>query len=242
MSLPRILFPIALGLVLFLSGCATRYQVRLDALSARDSRLAAAGQTYTLVDRSPGSEDNELFFGEVARHLHPVLEKAGYEPAPEGGTADLRIAVKAYLSEPLVETRSFSEPIYYDYPGRSYLIRIPVVDKDGKFMHYSYSRYWSPPRTRIAGYVDRDRQMTVYDKILKLSARETGPDGGTGDEVWSLSVALRSESTDYRAALPIMLVAAEPYIGRRTEGEETVVIREDSPELEAYRNRIGNAR
>jgi hypothetical protein len=90
--------------------------------------------------------------------------------------------------------------------------------------------------------VDRDLQVTVYDKVLELSARVMRSDGSVGEEVWSIKIALRNQSTDYRTALPAMLVAAEPYIGRRTDGEEFVFLRDNSPELEAYRNLLGNGR
>jgi hypothetical protein len=243
MKTARLLFPLALAAALLLSGCATRYQVRLDALSELpQGPLARGAQTYVLASETPEVEASDLFFKEVTRHVETALRQAGFRPAAAGAAPDLRIGVKAYLSEPIVETRSYSDPIYIDSPGYSHIVRVPVMDKQGKFVRYAYTRYWSGPRTRFAGYVDRDRQITVYDKVLRLSARALDGAGAAGDEVWSLTVALRGESTDYRSALPYMLVAAQPYIGRRTEGEEVVTLRADAPELEAYKSRIRDGR
>ena len=61
------------------------------------------------------------------------------------------------------------------------------------------------------------------------------PSGKPGGEEWTTKVAVRNRSTDYRAALPILLMAADPYIGEETEKQETVVISEDSPELAGYK-------
>jgi hypothetical protein len=243
MKAPRALLSLVVAASLLLAGCATRHQVRLDALSAEPQGMpGGATRTYELVSETPEVETGDLFFEELRRHLDPTLRQSGLRPAADGEAADLRIGVKAYLSEPMVESRSYSDPIYVDSPGYAHVIRVPVVDKDGKFVRYAFTQYWSPPRTRFAGYVDRERTVTVYDKVLRLRARESGPDAASDREVWSITVALRGESTDYRSALPYMLVAAQPYIGRRTEGEEIVTLRADSPELEAFKARVRDAR
>ena len=235
---PAFLIVVGILALLFLSGCATRYDVHLDALSTSGPPAAGSSQTYRLASNTPEVETTDLFFKEVARHVEPVLQAAGYRSAPEGVRPDLQIAIKAHLSDPLVETREYSDPIYYDSPGYLQTVRVPIVSKDGKIVRFAYHQYWSGPRTRFAGYVDRDRQITVYDKILKLSTRRLNENGLPVDEVWSITIRLRSQSTDYRSALPAMMVAAEPYIGRRTDGEITVTVSEDSEDLEAFRNRI----
>jgi hypothetical protein len=129
-----------------------------------------------------------------------------------------------------------------DYPARSAVVRVPVVNSDGKVVRYTYTHYYTYPRRDLAGYMDRDLQVTVYDKLLEISARERNPDGTAGKEVWSTKVALRSQSTDYRMALPAMVVAAEPYFGRRTDGEIVLTLHEDSSELEAFRRALSDGR
>lgn len=222
-----------------LAGCATRYEVRVDALSAG---TGPAGQTYRLASDTPGVEEDELFFTEVARHLDPLLASQGLRPAPEGAAADLRIGVRAHLSDPKIQTQSYSDPIYLESPGYSRVVRVPVVSGDGKVVRYVYSQYWSPPRFSFSGYVQRDRQITVYDKILGLSARALDAGGKTGPEVWALTVSLLDTGTDYRAALPYLVVAARPWIGRRSNGEEVIVIRDNAPEITGYHTRLDDGR
>jgi hypothetical protein len=228
---------LALGLAgLLLTGCVTRYDVHLDALSSGDGQAGGSSALYRLVSNTPGVEETDLFFKEVSRQLTPALADAGFRPAANPANAGLQIKVRAVLSDPLVETRSYSEPIYFDSPGYVQTVRVPIVGEDGKVVRYAYSRYWTGPRTRFAGYVDRDRQLTVYDKILELSAERLDQSGEPVEEVWAIRLRLRSESTDYRSALPYILAAAQPYIGSRTDGEIKVAIREDSPDVSIYRD------
>jgi len=235
----RNILSIALGLlVLLFSGCATRYSVHVDALSADQSGGAGRGTTYELKSKTPGVETTDLFFKEVARHVKTALEEAGYRQAGEEEAPDLNIYINSHLSEPLTETREYSEPVYYQSRGYVRTVRIPVVGPDGKVIRYAHRSYWTGGRTMFAGYVDRDRQVTVYDKILKLSAEEPAAEGTKGEEIWALSVRLRSQSTDYRSALPFLLLAAEPYIGNRTEGEIIVTVSEDEAGLNAYRSSV----
>lgn len=239
MMKPRTILPLLSGfLLLVFSGCATRYPVHIDALSAEPARSGASGSTYVLESDTPGIETTDLFFKEVARQVNTALGKAGYRESESREGAGLVISVNAHLSDPMTETREYSEPVYYNSPGRLRTVRIPILGPDGKVVRYAHRSYWSGPRTHLAGYVDRDRQVTVYDKILKLSAREAHPPGKAGDEVWALSVRLRSGSTDYRSALPYLLLAAEPYIGQRTEGEIVVDVLEDAEGLDAYRSPV----
>ncbi|MGA1204729.1 MAG: hypothetical protein ACO3ZW_02820 [Opitutales bacterium] len=225
----------------FFVGCSTSYRVRVDALSTVEGP-EPVGQTYELVSATPGVQEGDLFFKEVVRHLRPVLSGRNYYPVGEGKTADLQIAVNAYLSDPLTETESYNEPIFMETAARYRTIRVPVVNDKGNVVSYSYSTYWLPPRTHVAGWVDRNRQITVYDKILHLSARRILNEKEVSGEIWAIKIALRGESTDYRSALPYMLVAAAPYVGKRTAGEEVIIIREDSEEVQSYRAGLSDGR
>ena len=225
------------GLALGLSGCATKYAVRVDALSAEDGQFTG-GRSYVRASATPGVGENDLFFKEVARHIEPVLIESGYIPAAAGQQAELRIAVDAHLSEPMVETRTYSDPVYVQTHGYSGMIRVPVVNSDGKVVRYHYHRYYDPPRMEMAGWVNRDQQVTVYDKVLRLSARRIGANGSLSDEAWTVRVAMRSASTDYRWALPYLMVAARPYIGQRTDGEEVILLTEDAEEVQAFRGQV----
>jgi hypothetical protein len=217
------------------SGCASNYSVRVDALSTGQLKGFGENSTYVLTSGHEGVKENDLFFKSVARHLQPVLEGRGYQPAEDPATADIQIIVDAFMSEPLVETERYSEPIYVYSGGYYQSYRVPVVNKNGKVVRYHYASYWEPSRMHHGGWVDQQRQVTVYDKILRLSARPFLGSGELGDEEWTIKVALRDRSTDYRSALPVLLMAADPYIGEQTDTQEVVIIPEDAPDLESYK-------
>jgi len=220
------------------TGCVTSHNIRVDALSTGGGQ----GGSYELVSVTPGVESGDLFFKEVSRYLRPVLANKRFHPARDGEYGDLLIEVDAYLSDPMTETESYSEPIYMETRGHYRSYRIPVVNQEGKIVSYSYGGSWSPPRTHVGGWIDHDRQITVYDKILRLSARRILGEDEYSDEVWAVTIAMRGESTDYRSSLPYMLVAAESYIGDRTEGEEIIRIKDDSEDVQAFRAALSNVR
>ncbi len=237
-----ILYAVLIGtLSLLFSGCATSHWVRVDALSEQPGRTGS-GQTYQLASAMEGVKESDLFFKELARFLKPVMANQRFYPVEEGQQADLLIEVDAHISEPMTETESYTEPVYYETGGYYRTVRVPVVDKDGKVVRFAYNSYWRPSRISVGGWVDNNRQVTVYDKILRLSAKEILNDGTYSDEVWAITISLRDESTDYRASLVYMLVAANDYIGKRTEGEEVVIVSEDAEEVSAFRGSVSDAR
>lgn len=226
---------LGLGLLLVLfSGCATTHKVRVDALSM-GSVNSGSGFTYVLASGTEGVDETDLFFKTVGRHVNPVLTGKGYRLVEDPTMAELVIVVDAYMSEPLVETRHYSEPVYLRTGGYYHRYRVPVVNKDGKVVRYHYGYYWDPGYMHHGGWVNSTSQITVYDKVLHLSAKRLLPTGEAGEEEWTTKAVLRNRSTDYRSALPILLMAATPYIGEETEKQETITIREDSPELESYK-------
>lgn len=228
-----------LGMLAFgITGCVSTQEVRVDALSTGEGR----GGTYLLASSTPGVEEGDLFFKEISRFIEPALANKRLYPAKDPNAADYLIEVNAHLSDPMTESESYSEPIYMETRGHYRAVRVPVVNSEGQIVRYSYSGYYMPGRIYNAGWIDNERQITVYDKVLELSARKILGDDQYSDEIWAVSISMRSESTDYRAALPYMLVAADPYIGTRTEGEEIVKIKLDSEEVQAYRTSMSNGR
>jgi len=198
----------------------------LDGLSDLDEGMVP-GKSYALASKTPGVEATDLFFKEVARNVDIVMKHNGYRPVEEGGTPDFIIGLNAHLSEPMVETHSYSEPIYAHGGGGSYMVSVPVVNKQGTVVRYVSRRYSYGPSFHYAGTIERDKQYTVFDKVLILSAyRLDSP-----EEVWNLKVSLRGQSSDYRSSLPYMLVAAQSHIGKRTEGEEVIAIKKESPQV-----------
>lgn len=232
MNQPMVRFLLPLAAVgLLLAGCTSPREVYVDALAAPE---AGSQRQFVLVSDMEEVQESDLFFKEVRRRVEKILQDAGFSPG--GEAAPIEIGLEAFLSEPMVQSQTRSEPIYARTRGTSHIVATPIVNSDGKVVRFAYTSVWSPPRTEIAGYVDQERQVTVHDKVLRLKAR----DRSSGEEVWTVSARLRSPSTDFRAALPYLLLAARPYIAERTEGEVVIRIRPDSEELQSLRDRFAH--
>lgn len=227
------LFPplfLSLAIALLLAGCGSPRMVTVDALRAEQP---LPGRSFELVSDLPEISPGDLFYQEVASRVTAALTKAGFQPA---ANPDLTIGMEAYLSDPLTESRSRTEPIYTETMGSTTVIATPVLDAKGNVVRFVYTSAWSPPRTELAGYTRTNEQITVYDKILHLSARQQGD----SDELWTVTARLRDPSTDFRSALPILLKAAQPYFGQRTEGEIRITIDTNSDEFNAYRQSLSH--
>lgn len=208
--------------LLLLTGCATRYPVSVDALA--DLTAGMGTRSYVFVSDTPGVEEGDLLYKEMASEIEPLLGAKGYRRVESPAEADLQIGIRGYLSDAMTKSVTRSEPVYLDTWPRTRVVATPVLSSEGKVVRYVYSRVYLPSRS-FAGYVDREQQLIVHDKILRLSAARRGEDGQFSDQVWTIRALNRSESTDFRSILPILLEAMEPYIGEQTEGEVWVEVK-----------------
>jgi hypothetical protein len=178
----------------------------------------AVGGTYGLRSFSDELPESSLLYKEFAGQIDAVLARRGLRKVTSG--AELAIEVTATMSEPLAETRQTSEPIYIDRPSYTRIVSVPVVNNKGQVVGYKSHRLWEPSSFHLAGWNRQNVQVTVYDKLLKLRAFDTA----NGSERWVVTAVLRDGSTDYRATFPLLLMAAEDFIGGRTEGEVIVEV------------------
>lgn len=225
--------PVLAALMLWV-GCTTPHRVRVDALAA-DARHSQPGTRYVLRSGLDGMPETDLFFREVASQLSIAMQQRGFVRVEDGAPFDIEVFLQPFLSQPLTEAQTRTDPIFVETRGYTQVISVPVVNSAGQVVSYVHRTIYSPPRTEWAGNVNRTEQVTVYDKVLRLSARLPAAEAARGVEVWSLSVALRNRSTDYRGFLPYLLTAAAPHIGKRTEGEIIVEIPPDDPAVSAFR-------
>lgn len=226
--LPLLFSALGLG---FLTGCTPSYQITVDALSD-PSFNPAPGTTYRVLPAEGGPEG--LRFAETARYVSTLLDESGYLQALPGATPDIEVQVSSDVSEPQVISRKDYEPVYARSSGYSRLVRYPVY-KGGQLVGYRTSRVYYPPDTSFAGWVRNDRQVTVYEKRLRLSAQHGQDHPEAGEEVWTLSVSTLSPSSDLRGTLPFLAAAALPYVGAETPGEIVVDIREDDQTVRVLR-------
>ncbi|MCC5841058.1 MAG: hypothetical protein JJT96_13155 [Opitutales bacterium] len=228
-----------LALTLFLMGCATSHILTVDAL--RDDRYipprSSEPTLYYLTSADSMEQRETLRFREAAGFVETALAARGYARTQDRMRAQVIIEMDATLSDPQSQTQNFSEPIYVRRWGYSRVLRVPIVNERGQVTGFTYTRIIEPPRTELAGWVDRERRITVFEKALSLSAFEARS-GERGAELWTIRVAKVDDSNDLRAALPHLAAGAYPFIGEQTEGKVTVRIRENDENLAFIRRGI----
>lgn len=228
--------------VLLLSACAvtpTR-TFKVDALADTD-RIPSAppGESiaYYLEPAYELGEGESLRFREAAGFVETALAGAGYYRTRDRARARVLLIMDAAISDPVTESRVFSEPIYVRRWGYSRTIRVPIRDESGKITGFRHTTIYEPPRTEFVGWTDRTRRTTVYQKTLNLSAFALH-EGERGEDLWTVRVSSVDESSDLRGHLPMLVAAAMPYIGEQTPGEVRVRMRDDDERVKLVRSGI----
>ncbi len=220
------LLPAALALLL--GGCTTTYQVQVDAIS-QSTPAATAAQSYEIKSTNPRVDEDSLRYKEVANYVKTALSGRGMYEAPDGATADVVVAVDYGMESPRVKYETETYPIYAQVGGGVRYVQMPVTDPNGRVVGYQTVAVYDPPRTEIIGYEEQVKPVIVYEKYLKISARENkeAVEGRAPSEVWSVNVSAEDESKDLRKYLPILASATADYIGTNTQEQKPVRIKED---------------
>jgi len=83
-----------------------------------------------------------------------------------------------------------------------------------------------PPRQELAGFEDRIVTVTVYEKYIRITAREAS--GGEGDrpprEIWSVYVKNDDENDNLREYVPLMVSAAMDSVDENGSTAKDVVL------------------
>ena len=225
-SAPKLSFYLVIFLTLLFSGCAHKYPVKIDALKSPSYELTPGSKFYVL---PPEGMTKDLRFEELRGIVEKAFQKRGYVLAGSPDEAELKIISSFRISDPIQTLERRMDPIYYETHAHTRVIARPVFNKDGSIAGYRYSEIWVPRRREFAGYTDQSTTVTVFDKILHLSALT-----GSGDnhkEVWAMSLYNRSKSKDLRRHLPYLMAAGMPYIGKKTDGEIEVLLEEENSDL-----------
>lgn len=226
----------ALAILLFMAGCAQTYHLRVDALKDPGFDSIDAGVTTYFLERFRERDaPQDLRFQEAARLMEHTLTSKGLQRVHNRDQADLLIGFETSISSPTTATETHSEPVYYRSRGYYSSIRTPVYGADGKVVSFVNTRVYMPPQTEMAGFRDRSRHVTVYEKKLLISAWNY-VDGARQDELWTVSVAARDQESNLRGYLPYLLSAALPYIGERTDGEVYISLKENDDSVEWVRS------
>ncbi|HEX9786031.1 MAG TPA: hypothetical protein VGA56_25310 [Opitutaceae bacterium] len=216
-------FALPLGLLLVLSGCATTYRFKVDAV--RNQEVQDQKQAYAVVSANPEMDKEDLRFKEAEAYVKTALSSKGMYETPPGSEAQMTVEVDFGMEEPRTKYQTVSEPVYALVGGGTRTITVPVTDSKGNTRYVTYVVY-DPPQRELIGFRDRIITYQVYEKYLRITARETP--GQAGDrpprELWSVYVVNEDEKDDLREYVPLMVSAAMDSINENASSKKDVVL------------------
>ena len=224
----KLLF-IAAGTMLF-AGCATTHQVKVDSLAKPD---AEASISYQIKNKNPLVADDSLRYKEAANLVKTALSGRGMYEAPPNTKADLVVDLDYGVGPPQMRKETVSEPVYITIPGQIRTERVQVgTDSQGRPIYQTIT-VQDPPTTEFAGFREYIVTIVVYEKYLKLSAKENAEpvEGRPPQEIWTVDVTSEGESRDIRKNLPVLVAASIDYIGKDSQGQKTIRIKDNSSDI-----------
>ncbi|MSU70274.1 MAG: hypothetical protein EXS39_05795 [Opitutaceae bacterium] len=244
---PRLLPHVVLSAttVLFWVGCSTStYEVKVDAISKPAGPVTAAAehQSYKLKSKNPALGEVNLRYKEAAEYVKTALSGKGLYEASSLEKADMVVELDYGIDAPRTKVQNVSVPVYAQTGGGVRYDQVPVTDAKGNVSYRTVAVY-NAPRTELVGFDNVPRQVSIYEKYLRITARETksAGEGRPPSEIWSVSVSAEDESKDLRKYLPIMASATADYIGKDSSNQKVVKIKDPSQVVDFIRKGMGEA-
>ena len=216
-------------LLWFTPGCSTSstYKVKVDAIT---KPVPNEVQSYKLKSKDPRLGEENLRYREAADFVRTALSGKGLYEAPSEDRADMIVELDYGMDAPRAKMERVSVPVYAQVGGGVRYDSVPVTDSRGNTSFRTVAVY-EPPRNELVGYDDVPRMVTIYEKYLKITAREnkSASEGRPPAELWSIHASAEDESKDLRKYLPIMASATVDYIGQDSSSQKVVKVRADGP-------------
>jgi len=217
----------------FLAGCSTStYTVQVDAISQPIEQTGGAQpQSYYITSKNPRLDETSLRYKEVSEYVKTALSGKGMYEAPRPEKADVVIDIDYGMDAPRVKFETISSPIIMN-TGNRYETRMEqrsIRKPDGTIeVIWVEVQVLVPGREEFLGMREEVMPIVVYEKFLKVSARENkeGVEGKAPAEVWSVNVSAEDRSQELRKYIPILASATADYIGTNTKESKPVRIDE----------------
>lgn len=213
-----------------LTGCTTTHTLKVDSLAKPKAENSIS---YEIKNKNPLVADDSLRYKEAESLVKTALSGRGMFEAPPNTKADMIVDLDYGVGPPQIRRETVSEPVYITIPGQIRTERVQVgTDSQGRPIYQTIT-VQDPPTTEFAGFREYIITVVVYEKYLKLSARENKEpvEGQPPAEIWTLDITSEGESKDIRKHLPILVAASIDYIGKDTQGQKTIRIKDTSSDI-----------
>jgi hypothetical protein len=213
------------GPVLLLAGCNTSY-VKVDAIARPNAEASIA---YRIKTGNPDLDVDSLRFKEVEGLVKTALSGKGLYEAPNPELADMIVSLDYGMSPPEIRSEVRREAIFRTKPGATHTMSTQSgTDANGNPTYTTFTVQEPPTQVHVG---DREYTVTVviYEKYLRLAARENkaASDGLPPADIWSVDVRTEGENHDLRKALPMLAAATIEFVGKDSQGEKTIRLKDD---------------
>ncbi|MBL9186253.1 MAG: hypothetical protein JNK23_02125 [Opitutaceae bacterium] len=228
---------LSLAATVLILGCATTgHEVKVDAIA---KPVPGERQSFKLKSKDPRLGEENLRYKEAADFVRTALSSKGLYEAPTEDRADMIVELDYGMEAPRSKMERVSVPLYAQVGGAVRYESVPVTDARGNVSYRTVAVY-DAPRNELIGYDEQPRLVTIYEKYLKISARENKPatEGRPPAELWSIHASAEDESKDLRKYLPIMASATMDYIGQDSSTQKVVKVKADGQDVDFIRRKM----
>jgi len=226
--------------VVLLAGCKTStYLVQVDAISQAGAngvapKPAREPKSFKVRAHNPKIDEDSLRYREVSDYVKTALSAKGLYEAPTAESADLIIEIDYGMENPRMKYETVTTPIVVFQEGLPTREMVPVATSASGQMIYRSVRVPGPQVRKIVGWKEETEPVVVYEKYLKVSARENqdSVEGRPPPELWSVNVSAVDQSQELRKYLPILASATGDFIGTNTKREKSIAIHEGDESVE----------
>lgn len=229
---------VSLAVTVLAAGCATSgHAVKVDAIA---KSVPGQRQSFKLKSKDPRLGEENLRYKEAADFIRTALSSKGLYEAPTDDRADMIVELDYGMEAPRAKMERVSVPLYAQVGGAVRYESVPVTDSRGNISYRTVAVY-DAPRNELVGYDEQPRLVTIYEKYLKITARENKPaaEGRPPAELWSIHASAEDESKDLRKYLPIMASATMDHIGQDTSSQKVVKVKADGQDVDFIRRKMG---
>lgn len=202
-----------LFILLFTTGCTPitpKYKVAVDAIAAPN--FVVRPTTYSIKALGEKTDASSLNFQQQIAHLKSILNQKGYSLTNYPSLAEQVIYFDYGIEKVSEEHR------YYNHPNITFGLSwgYPYGYYGRRYYHPFYHDFW------YGGYTRYHKASIHYNRYITLLAKEQ-----TGKELWRVDVSSIGESKNLKKIVPILLQAAQPYMGTNTQETVKLVIKEN---------------
>ncbi len=193
-----------------------KYEIIIEALnrSNRNTKI----QSYIMASGNDNNPTDSLEFVDYTSQIEPMIDNSGlFRLAKQNENPDQIILVSYGISDPINDTKVWSEPIYSWIPNSS--VNTTYRDSNG----YSATAVSESNNggLKYQGSVMRSSTETNYNRYLVLTAIDGNIFFKTKKikEIWKVKSSTFGATSNLKKAVMAMSIATYPYWGKYSDGK-----------------------